>query len=69
MRARGEWGIPATVKRASINLTEERAASVLEPQAGLTTVALNQYAFLLLKMRSKVIVMICKSKVRLQLRR
>jgi hypothetical protein len=29
----------------------------------------NQYAFLLLKMRSRVMVMICRSKVRLQLRR
>jgi hypothetical protein len=28
-----------------------------------------QYAFLLLKMRSKVMVMICRSNVRLQLRR
>ena len=38
--------------------TEKRAASVLEHQTGLTTIASNQYAFLLVKMRSKVMVII-----------
>ena len=66
-----EFAIPVMGKTGTRSpvVADREARRIGARTPDLTTVSPNQYAFLLVKMRSKVMVMICRSKVRLQLRR